>query len=84
MMYYANFRRNNGECLCSDLFGTNKRKLITRISSAAREGTFAGNEYSWLVWDANGIIVGAGAGRLTYDRKVNYLYYKHLIGTLVW
>lgn len=80
MMYYANFRRNNGECLRSDLFDTNKQKLISRISKAALEGTFAGSEYSWKVWDANGIIVGSGGGYKRLHGAVVYYNYRHLIG----
>lgn len=80
MMYYANYRRNNGESLRSDLFGINKQKLISLISKAAREGTYAGSEYSWKVWDTNGIIVGSGGGYKRHYGGIVYYNYRHLIG----
>ena len=79
MRYFANMWVNNGTRLQKDLEGNNKNKLAKCISSSARDECFLNNEFIWLVWDEDGVIVSAGAGRSTNN---GYAYYsmRHQIG----
>ena len=77
--YYANMSVNNGTHLSPDWEGGNYRKLANDISQAARGNCFVGSEYSWKVWDEDGIIVAAGAGRKT-SKGFSYFNCSDLIG----
>ena len=79
MRYFANMWVNNGTRFQKDLESDNKNKLARSVSSSARGECFLGNEFNWFVWDKDGVIVAAGAGRSTNN---GYAYYsmEHMIG----
>ena len=79
MKYYANMSVNNGTRFQKDLEGTNKVKLAKSVSESARGNCYLNNEFQWWVWDENGIIVAAGAGRAT-ENGYCYYYMRELIG----
>ena len=70
--YFANMNVNNGTRYITNLQGSNFRKLAREISASARANCFIHNEFSWTVWDENGIIVAAGAGRITAKGCIYY------------
>jgi len=78
--YYANMYVNNGTQYRPDWEGTNKNKLAEEISAAARGNCFAGNHYSWQVWNEQGIIVAAGAGYKKQNGNIRFLNCEYLIG----
>lgn len=79
MKYFANMSVNNGTTFQKDLEGNNKAKLAKSVSESARGNCYLNNEFRWWVWDENGIIVAAGAGRKTQNGYC-YYYMRELIG----
>lgn len=79
MKYFANMSVNNGTTFQSDIESNNKGELAKRVSHSARANCFVGSEYSWKVWDEEGVIVAAGAGRKT-EKGFSYYNCEDLIG----
>lgn len=78
--YYANMYVNNGTRFQKAIEGSNKNKLARSIAGSARANCFVGSDYSWYVWDEQGIIVLAGAGYKKSNGNFIYSNRKDLIG----
>lgn len=78
--YKANMNVNNGTHLQKAMQDNNLKRLQSDISKIARGNCFIGNEYTWKVWNENGIIVAAGAGKKNGKGNFSHLNCKGLIG----